>query len=358
MIKLNEIDKHIAELLNYLESIQNDDGSFDTMYLQPYYNPDKGWMNYAGNSPYETAYPLTVLTLLQSAKSQKITKKGIQYILDNSLDNFLWTYSYPSKNALVPYDTDSTSLCSYVLEKNDYSVSNKNFLNEFIDSKSYYLFYIWNTRFDAKIPFVTHLKLKWRNWKTRNSSNITNKILQLNDSEFTSTCINLLYLGKSKENENVWQKIQGVFKNKTIDFLYYIDLFHAIYAYARLIGYGHHKEMIPNLELLDEYLTLMAEKLDKKSYSPQSVLMMNTILLFDIDLAKYQSHIQTCFNEIAQEKYKHNTAFYSSNSATDTQPGTTMPNTYFGSPAITCTLYLEFLNFYRKKMFGSYYVIN
>ena len=355
MIELSDIDKRIVELLDYLESIQNDDGSFDTMYLQPHYNPNKDWMHYAGNSPYETAYPLTVLTLLQSAKSQKITKKGIQYILDNSLDNFLWTYAYPSKNALVPYDTDSTSLCSYVLEKNGYSVINKDFLNEFIDSKSYYLFYIWETAFSVKIPFLTFLKMKWRNWQTRNSLNIINKGLLLSDSEFTSTCINLLYLGQSKENDIVWHKIQAVFKSKTIDFLYYIDLFHALYSYARLIGYAHHKELMPDLKLLDEYLKLMAEQLDKKSISPQSILLMNTILLFDIDLTNHRPLIQFCFEEIVQGKYKQNTAFYSSNAVTDFQPGTTLPNTYFGSTAITCSLYIEFLNLYRKKLFGAYY---
>lgn len=355
MIELSEIDKRIEELLSHLESIQNDDGSFDTMFLQPHYNPSKGWMNYAGNSPYETAFPLTALTFLYSEKAQQITQKGIKYILDKSLDTFLWTYAYPSKNALVPYDTDSTSLCSYVLEKNGYSVKNKDFLNEFIDNKAYYLFYIWNAKCSTKIPWFTYWKLRYRNWQTRNSLNIINNGLQLSDSEFTSTCINLLYLGKSKTNEAVWQKVIATFNNKSIDFLYYIDLYHAIYAYARLVGYGNHKELAQNRVVVNDYLGQLRKQLNADAISPQNILLMNTILLFDVDLLPYEQHVEMCFDKVIQGEYTKNAAFYSSNVKTDFQPGTNRPSTYFGSPAITCTLYIEFLNLYRKKTFGSYF---
>src|SRR5690606_640676 len=143
MINKSEIAYWIEELLSYLETIQNVDGSFDTMYIQPYYNPEKGWMHYAGNSPYETAFPLTILQNLQSITAEKIVAKGTKYIKKKSLDNFLWTYAYPSKKDLVPYDTDSTSLCSIILENQGIRINNKGFIDSLINANGYYPFYIW-----------------------------------------------------------------------------------------------------------------------------------------------------------------------------------------------------------------------
>lgn len=349
MIQKHEIDSWIEELLEFLQTTQNNDGSFNTMYLQPYYNPEKGWMHYAGNSPYETAFPLTVLEHLQSEKAKAIISKGTEYITKTSLDNFLWTYAYPSKKDLVPYDTDSTSLCSIVLEKQGYTIKNKHFLNGLIDEKGYYPFYIWPSKKDKHIPLFTYIKLKRWNNRTKNSTNITNRILELDDSEFTSTCINLLYLGKTEDNQKTWDIISKKVRNNDLDFLYYIDKYHALYHYARLAKYGNQPALLPEKEVLEDYIFQLESELDEITQSPRTILFFLFLLLFDQDVNKYEKRLEQLLHHIREHHYKETTAFYSSNRNTDYQPGNLQPQTYFGSPAVTCSLYLEFLFLYFKK---------
>lgn len=349
MIQRHEIDSWIEELLQFLRTAQNDDGSFDTMYLQPHYNPEKGWMHYAGNSPYETAFPLTVLGYLQSEKTKEIIAKGTEYIKKTSLDNFLWTYAYPSKKDLVPYDTDSTSLCSMVLEKQGYQIKNKHFLDGLINEKGYYPFYIWPSKKGKNIPLFTYIKLQWWNARAKNSTNIANKILELDDCEFTSTCINLLYTGKTTRNQKAWEIVSKKIKSNDLDFLYYIDKYHALYHYARLAKYGNQPELVLEKELLNDYILQLESELDETTESPKIILFFLFLLLFDQDVNKYEKRLEQLLHHIREHRYKETTAFYSSNRTTDYQPGNLQPQTYFGSPAVTCSLYLEFLFLYFKK---------
>jgi hypothetical protein len=355
VIKLSEIDERISQLLSHLESIQNKDGSFDTMYLQPYYNPDKGWMKYAGNAPYETAASLIPLSYLSAPKATEITKQGIRFLVKISLDALLWTYSYPSKKELVPYDTDCTSLSSFVLTKNGYEVKNKEFLNSLINEHNNYPFYIWVNKFSRHLPFFTSLKMMWRNWKTRNSLNIINNILRLTDWEFSSSCINLLYIGKTPENQSVWSEIYKAFHTQSINYLYYIDLFHAFYFYTRLVGYGNHYELIDNKIILKRYISELDTHLFNNNNFQNRILFANSQLLSNYNLNENSDLFGQCFYDIKNEMYNNIFPFYSSNIETDYQPHSHAPNTYFGSPAITCSLYIEFLNLYRKRFYGSYY---
>ena len=113
--------------------------------------------------------------------------------------------------------------------------------------------------------------------------------------------------------------------------------------------------MIADRSIVDEYISELYANHAMESQPILRILLMNTLLLMNADLNKYELLIKKCMYDISEERYKENTAFYSGNIKTDTQPNTCLPNTYFGSPAITCSLYIEFLNLYRKRFYGSYY---
>jgi hypothetical protein len=82
---------------------------------------------------------------------------------------------------------------------------------------------------------------------------------------------------------------------------------------------------------------------------------LNSMLHLNLDIGEHQDLVDNCFNAIEKGEFKHSNPFFSSNKLTDCQPEIDLPNTYFGSPAITCSLYIEMLNLYRKKYYGSYY---
>jgi hypothetical protein len=123
-----------------------------------------------------------------------------------------------------------------------------------------------------------------------------------------------------------------------------------------LIEYGGNKEILPQKEILELYKNKMLSNLDVESYSPKKILLVNAMLMMEGKQIKtLQYLVDECFEDIKSGKYKRCTAFYSSNCKTDIQPGNGLPNTYFGSPAITCSLYIEFLNLYKLRFFGSHF---
>jgi|688.fasta_scaffold342609_2 hypothetical protein len=338
-----------------MERIQNEDGSFDTMYLQPYYNPTKGWMKYAGNSPFDTSISLIPLIFMDSSKGKGIIKKGIQFLLRENLDNLLWSYPYLNEETIVPYDSDGTSMSSFVLTKSGYKIRNKEFLNSLINEHNNYPSYIWVNKFSKHLPIFTSLKMKWRNWKTKNSINVNKDLMRLTDWEFSCTCVNLLYLGKMPENEKVWKETQRAFEAHDIGFLYYINLFRAFYFYTRLAGYGNHGELIDNKSFIDKYIAELHGLLVSRNNFESRMLFTISLLFCNHNLIEYLNLFEKNFSDIEAGIYTNIFPLYSSNKKTDFQPNTHEPNTYFGSQAITCSLYIEFLNLYRKRFYGSYY---
>jgi hypothetical protein len=346
----NELSTHVQSVLNHLANIQNADGSFDTYYLQPQYHQGKGWMKFPGNAPYDTA--TTVLPLLQMSDSvaKDIVSKASAYLKKQSLDGLLWTYAYETSDYLIPYDTDSTSLASYVLSKQSFEINNKEFLNSLINHENYYPFYVWLKHVNWKIPFSTFVKMIWRDVKVKRCIPIVNDDMRVTDAEFSSTCINLLYLGRTTENERVWQKVKNVLASGDIDHMYYIDIHHSLYHAFRLAHFTQQYDILPEENVLNGYMDRLEDGLNDFSFSDRTLLFTLCLLFLQGRTEKdVQTYAETVLRNLSSAQYTQIFASYSSNVNTDHQSDLT-PNTYFGSVGATCAHYLEFLELYSTHL--------
>ena len=158
-------------------------------------------------------------------------------------------------------------------------------------------------------------------------------------------------MGKNSTNNRVWNQVKKNFDNFDFHTTYY-DIPFSIYAYARLVGYGNRNELVPKKITIDKLYSSYSDNF-RNSFSLNNVLKINSLLFF-YDIENLQL-METCINEIRQEKYKENAPYYSSNSRLNIDPLKKTPHTFFGNSAITCSLYLEFLNLYRKRFYGCYY---
>ncbi|MCF8460600.1 MAG: hypothetical protein K9G46_07745 [Flavobacteriales bacterium] len=355
MISLEEIDLHVRKLIAFLESIQNADGSFNTYYMQPHYNPDKEWMKFPGNAPYDTATTVLPLLKIDSPNAKSIIGKANEFLLQQSLDSLLWTYAFVNDDYWIPYDTDSTSLASLVLTESGHKVENKVFLDSLIGKDQYYPFYIWPDQYRFNIPFITYCKMVVRNWRVKRCIPIVNDDMRVTDSEFSSSCLNLLYLGKTDANSVVWEKLKKTFASQSVDHMYYLDFYHSFYHVTRLAYFTGNNEIVQDERLIEEYISQLKVNLNNISQSDRQILLANALLFLDGEKDYLNNLSDVILARLNEECYNQTFAIYSSNVNTDYQPDGKSPNTYFGSPAITCSLYLEFLNMYRYRFHGGYY---
>ena len=355
MISLEEIDFHAKKLMAFLKGLQNPDGSFDTFYMQPEYHPGKGWMKFPGNAPYDTATTVLPLLKISSPDAKIIISKANDFLLQQSLDGLLWTYAYVNDDYWIPYDTDSTSLASLVLTKSGYKVDNKVFLDSLIGEDQYYPFYIWPNQYRFTLPLITYVKMVVRNWRVKKCIPIVNDDMRITDSEFSSSCVNLLYLGQTDANRVVWEKLKAAFNNNAIDHMYYLNLYHSFYHASRLAYLSGNNEMVQDGRLVEEYINQLHENLNNSCHSDRHVLFANSLLFLNNRENGFQTDLfENILARLNDERYQQIVAIYSSNVNTDYQSDGKSPNTYFGSPAVTCSLYLEFLNLYRKRFYNSY----
>ena len=352
MIHLKEIDNHIFHLLDYLESIQNEDGGFDRKRIVSGFYKQEDWHHSHTNTHFDTAIPLIPLCFMNDSKSAKIVQNGINKIKKRNLDNFLWSWA---DSKPVPYCTDDTSFCSYVLEKNGFEIDNKNFLNEFIDENQHYLFFILPQKKSKNIRLLTYIKLVLQRKKILNSINFLDDQMVESDHEFSSTCINLLYLNRMESNIKVWEKIKMQFSSGNLDHTYYIDIYHSFYHYARLFYYGNHKDLLPETDRLDQYINQLYAGLGEISNSPRHILFANSLLFLGVCLESHSGLINKCMEMLTELDYKNHMVYYSSHNIRPLRSNEKKPFVYFGSSAINCSLYIEFLNIYRKRNFGLYY---
>jgi hypothetical protein len=179
-----------------------------------------------------------------------------------------------------------------------------------------------------------------------------------NDHEFSSTCINLLYVNKMESNINVWDKIKMQFNSGNIDYTYYIDIYHSFYHYARLCYYGNHPDLLPETDRLNYYIDQLYRGLGEISNSPRYFLFANSLLFLNVSIESHFELVNQCFEMLKMEEYKNHVAYYSSHNLRPLKSNQEKPFIYFGSSAVNCSLHIEFLNIYRKRKFGSYYSNN
>lgn len=338
MIELSEIDKLIEKLLDYLKSIQNEDGSFDTMYLQPHFQPEKGWLKWQKNAPVDSASVLIPLLFLDIPKAKEIVQKGVVFLQKTSFADKIWRYA-PTDEFAIPYDTDSTAQCSFVLSKCGFKIDNKRLLNSLINTENHYDLFILREK-NILLPFLTRRKFRKENLNMTPFDKLGS---EKDDWDFATSCNCLLYIGKNAINNRVWSEIKKNFDNLDFHTTYY-DIPFSIYAYARLLGYGNHNELMPKKITIDKLYSMYNDS------SLNKLLLINSLLFFGV--VENLPLIETCINEIRQGKYKENAPYYSSHLRLNSDPHTKTPYTFFGNSAITCSLYLEFLHLCKKRFYN------
>lgn len=351
MISKSDLEFHINNLLIDLDCLQNSDGSFDTFVSFPSFPKDSKWRhwNKVNNPPGDTAFTVFPLLNIRADFSENILIKVEKFLVKRNLSMKLWKYSdKPDLKLKMPYDMDSTAYCSYLLTQRNKEIDNKNFINSFINKNNYYSEYLF-TENKIDLTFRDRIKLRITNSKATIFKK-SNQMALIDDWETGITCNVLLYLGKFDGNSQVWSKLKEDFKNMQIETNYY-SLYYSIYAYARLICYGNHDDMKPSQEKLNLIINQLYVQLDYENESLDFLFLANTILFFNLDIHDYSTLIKYSFKKLEEKKHTDIAIYYSGNSKIST-PET---NAYFGSPGMTCSLYLEFLNLYRKRIFGSYY---
>lgn len=343
MINKVDLEIHIKNLLVELDRLQNSDGSFDTFFFFPSFPKELKWRlwNKKNNPPIDTATILIILLNLNTSITKKVFAKGSEFLLKSSFKRKFWKYSNNlSFKIIMPFDMDSTVQCSYVLLKKGLRFNNITdincSLNKEMNYKAYPIFY-------------NNLFFYLQNRKSTIFKK-SNQMALIDDWETGITCNVLLYLGKLEENRHVWSKLKEDFENMEIETNYY-SFYYSVYAYARLICYGNHADMKPSNEKLNVIINKLYEQLEYENESLDFLFLANTILFFNLDIHIYSKLIKYVFKKIEEKKQTDIAIYYSGNSKIST-PET---NAYFGSPAMTCSLYLEFLNLYRKKVYGTYF---
>ena len=352
MISKKGIDYSIDRLLILLGEQQQDNGSFSTKFYQPIYNPTYGWMT-LGDSCFDSASIIIPLLHIESSRSRSIIEKTISYVQGQGFEGKLWSYPTLNEWYLHFHDTDSTALCSFVLEQNGVKCDNKKLLNQ-LSTNGHYLVFVDSFLHMKNLSLSAQFNL-WRyNRKVKKSLAYANNLLRETDLDFVVSCNNLLYLGGKFWDSAVWMNAVRSFENKSFQQTYYPSIMNSVHAFARLV---YLRKDDHNLELsgVTEYMEKMYSELNPSDFFLDKILFASSVLYLGLEVEKFQSVFQECFAEIDSERFMRNAALYSCNLKTDLQPDGKSPNTYFGSPAITCSLYLEFLNLYRKRVYYSYY---
>lgn len=341
---LKVIDGYLFCLLKEIECVQNEDGSFGTYFNQPYYHPDLDWMKWPGNSAFDTASVLIPLLFLEN-KPYTVLEKGVKYLLKDSLHNRFWRFS-PGNGYIIPFDTESTSLSSFVITSfSKKNIRNKKYINRFKNKEGNYKLFFFPPKLDFSIPIHTSISLIYKNITSSSESKLT---IRKDDWEFATNCNNLLYIGWTKKNEKTWVNIKNDFQKLNIKHTYY-NLFYNVYTYARLSFYGGHTSLILDVKSIKDTVIFLYSLLDKE-YSLNHVFLTNTILMFRLSIVDYKDLISTCFNDIKEKKYLEFAPYYTNNSVLGANEQTKKPNTLFTAKGFSHSLYIEFLNLYKKSL--------
>jgi hypothetical protein len=337
-----QISHQIESLLTYLEECQNIDGSYEAQFYFPS-QPQKGWIRW-GDTAYDTATILLAILPVKTEKATKIIEKGNNFLLKESLHKKLWRFCSGQGYDPLPYDSDATAICSFVLNSSGYKLNNKKLLNCFIDNDHNYKTWIIPKFPNKHLSLNTFIRVSYGNSKAL----LFNKLnISIDDREFAMNCNILLYTGKTPKNQAVWDKIKNDFKNDKIECRYY-NRFYSIYTYARLFGLGVHQELFISRSLVLERINYLYRQLNPKIFSLNHVFLTNTILFFKINL--YKDLAETCFSHIATGNYKNPAPYYSSNLIFDKHPDKAEPVNVFGSASLNTSLYIEFLHLYLQRL--------
>lgn len=336
---INKID----QLLRELKILQTNEGSFETYYRQPFYHPEKGWMKWPKNSSFDVASILLPLLRINSDIAEEILFDGVLFLKKDSFLNRLW--SFPRGNGYVfPYDSESTSLSSYVVYKvTKRHPRNKFLLNTLINKRGYYYLFITPKNRRKLLPCLLYKHII--------SSSDKKLGISWRDSEFATSCNNLLYVGEMKRNQQTWFRIFEDVKNKDVETIYY-DLSYSLYTYARLYYYENHDYLSNNKNKVEEYLSENLSDILLEDFSLKYLFISNVVLMLEIDKTiEIEILFERCFSILKTQKYFELLEYYNSNSICDIDQHTNTPNTLFTAKGINHALLIEFLNLYKIRYF-------
>src|SRR5690606_3066941 len=81
------------EIINFLYENKTEDGSFKTMYLQPHYQPEEGWMKYPINSIFCTSViGINLLYAKNENKIQELLNNAASFLIKESFRKKLWVF--------------------------------------------------------------------------------------------------------------------------------------------------------------------------------------------------------------------------------------------------------------------------
>jgi hypothetical protein len=158
-----QISHQIESLLTYLEECQNIDGSYEAQFYFPS-QPQKGWIRW-GDTAYDTATILLAILPVKTEKATKIIEKGNNFLLKESLHKKLWRFCSGQGYDPLPYDSDATAICSFVLNSSGYKLNNKKLLNCFIDNDHNYKTWIIPKFPNKHLSLNTFIRVSYGNSK-------------------------------------------------------------------------------------------------------------------------------------------------------------------------------------------------
>src|SRR5690606_20545449 len=110
---------------------------------------------------------------------------------------------------IIPYDTDSTVQCSFVLSKCGFKIDNMDLINSLINAENHYGLFILPEQ-NIPLPFLTRLKFRRKNLNMTPFDKLGS---EKDDWDFATSCNCLLYMGKNSTNNRVWNQVKKNFDN-------------------------------------------------------------------------------------------------------------------------------------------------
>lgn len=350
---LEQIDERIVQVIELLEKHQAKDGGFRTLQKNPQLSDTETWRDEFPNA-FLPANVLLPLTRIKNERASRILERGFNYLLANKTPFGPWHY-FKDRNAqyFIPFETDTNSLLSHIGTFLGKQTLPKNlFISQLNDDGHFNLWFKPELLNFWSGP-LTYMCIH-RNWiKGLKSLPFRSGVVNRPDAEFCVTANNLLFLGRTQETELAVNRLCDELESSDpIQLIYYPSQTIAHFLFARAGYYGKMGGLErANKAMLRWMDTTMANENECEFLN---VLTASTLLFTDLDHSAKNMVIEKSWSIFPSIKTPF--AFYCSNNHTDVDTKTGLNNAYFGGPALTISLYLEFLNLLRmreyEKAFG------
>jgi hypothetical protein len=342
-----EIERRISEALSHLAILQQLPHGFETLKLNPHSDGGVQWQKELKNA-FVSANILLPLTLLNNKTASQILTTEYNLLEANRNRFGLWHYfSDTSAPFFIPFETDTNSLFSCVSQRINKKPVNKDcFYQQLSKNGLYNLWFLPKTKILLSSPlYYLNLKQNWN--KAQKHLAFQNNVVKKTDAEFCVTANVLLYLGDNVNTQPAIAKlIEDINSQQPIKLLYYPNQIIALYLFARAYYYGNIKPFQTIKSAIEQRLEEAYEK-EIGGDKFLNLLTATISLIYNSSNTLTDKAIEESWNLFDQIQTPF--PFYCSNSETDFNTSTKLHNAYFGAPALTAALYLEFLYLLRLR---------